>query len=239
MRLLLPGFSLVVGLGLFAASGAQPGQDLEQGFEQPPASAQPHTWWHWMNGNISREGLTADLEAMKRVGIGGAQIFNADCDIPHGPIQVLSPEWRQLMRHAFAEADRLGLDICVHNCGGWSSSGGPWVKPEFAMQVVTGRELALHGPTNLSVVLPQPEKRKGFYRDIAVLAFHTPALPDGKKFELDRFKAKVGLERATGLEPDTAKVTPSGIAIPRSEILDLTSKMDSAGKLTWRVPAGD
>ena len=92
---------------------------LEKGFLHPPDSAKPQTWWHWMNGNISREGITADLEAMKRVGVGGAQIFNVDCGIPPGPVKFMSPEWIGMVKHAVSEADRLGLELCIHNCAGW------------------------------------------------------------------------------------------------------------------------
>jgi hypothetical protein len=53
------------------------GDILEQGFKNPPDSAKPRVWWHWTGGNVTREGITKDLEWMKRVGIGGAQA--ADC----------------------------------------------------------------------------------------------------------------------------------------------------------------
>ena len=71
--------------------------DLEAGWMAPPVSARPHTWWHWMNGNISREGITADLEAMAKAGVGGAQIFNVSCDIPAGKIDYMSEEWLELL----------------------------------------------------------------------------------------------------------------------------------------------
>jgi len=127
-----------------------------------------------MNGNISREGITADLEAMARVGVGGAQIFNVDCGIPAGPVRFMSPEWLRLFRHALEEAERLGIEICVHNCGGWSSSGGPWVRPEHAMQVLTWSETRVRGGETFRGVLPQPRSVWNFYRDIAVLAFPVP-----------------------------------------------------------------
>jgi hypothetical protein len=147
---------------------------LEAGFQNPPDSAKPHTWWHWMNGNVTREGITADLEAMKRVGIGGAQIFNVSESIPAGPAKFLSPEWRELMKHAVSEADRLGIELCLHNCAGWSSSGGPWNTPEHAMQHVVTSEVQVKGPTRFSGALAQPPTKNDFYRDIAVLAFRTP-----------------------------------------------------------------
>ncbi len=75
---------------------------LEEGFRNPPNSAKPHTWWHWVNDNISKEGITADLEAMKRVGVGGVQIFNVDVGVPSGGITFMSERWREMMVHAAA-----------------------------------------------------------------------------------------------------------------------------------------
>jgi len=127
-----------------------------------------------MNGNITKEGITADLEAMARVGIGGAQIFNVDCGIPAGPVAFASPEWFGLVQHAIKEASRLGIELCLHNCAGWSSSGGPWVTPEQAMQRLTFTETKVTGPSVFHGALPQPPAKLDHYRDIAVLAFPTP-----------------------------------------------------------------
>src|SRR5450432_1985347 len=102
-RLIVAACMAVLGLGTARGS-----DELDKGFASPPASAKPHTWWHWMNGNVTREGITADLEAMERVGIGGAQIFNAGEGIPPGPAKFLSPEWREIMKFAAQEANRLG-----------------------------------------------------------------------------------------------------------------------------------
>src|SRR4051794_4563075 len=84
MRKLLALATLICLVCVMSARAAD--DALANGFQNPPDSAKPHTWWHWMNGNISKEGITADLEAMKRVGVGGAQIFVADCDIPAGSV---------------------------------------------------------------------------------------------------------------------------------------------------------
>ena len=83
-------------------------EDLAKNFATPPASARPHTWWHWMNGNATRDGITADLEAMKHVGINGAQIFNVGVGTPDGSVTVLSPQWLDLVQYAASEAERLG-----------------------------------------------------------------------------------------------------------------------------------
>jgi len=161
--------AFVAGLAFDAKS-----DELETGFVRPPDSARPHTWWHWMNGNVTKDGITADLEAMARVGIGGAQIFNAGENIPHGSIQFNSPEWMEMVKHSAKEAKRLGLEICIHNCAGWSSSGGPWNTPEHGMKMVVSSETQVHGPSKFEGKIPQPPSKLDFYRDIAVLAFRTP-----------------------------------------------------------------
>src|SRR5690242_12891597 len=129
----------------FVAVGAPP-DSLEAGFRNPPDAAKPHTWWHWMNGNITKPGITADLEAMKQIGLGGATIVNVDCDIPRGDVPFMSPEWREDFKFAVQEANRLGLKLCVENCAGWSSSGGPWNTRENAMQCLTSSETEVDGP---------------------------------------------------------------------------------------------
>lgn len=168
--------------------------ELATGFQNPPDSAKPHTWWHWMNGNVTKEGITADLEAMKRVGVGGAQIFNVDCGIPPGPVKFMSEQWLTMIKHAAKEADRLGVELCIHNCAGWSSSGGPWNTPKHAMQVVVTSERQVKGLVHFSEALAQPTTRLGFYRDIAVLAFPTPA---SEKMHIADFAPRVTSSAAT------------------------------------------
>jgi len=95
---------LLVMLAVWALMSCAVANELENNFAAPPDSARAHTWWHWMNGNVSREGITADLEAMKRVGLGGAQIFNVSEGIPDGPAPFMSPQWLELFKHAASEA---------------------------------------------------------------------------------------------------------------------------------------
>jgi hypothetical protein len=145
---------------------------LRSGFETPPDEAKPRTWWHWVSGNISKEGITLDLEAMKRVGIAEAQVFNVDQG-PTGPVRTLSPEWNELTKFAIQEADRLGIELAFENCAGWSTSGGPWVTPEQSMQQVYWSKTSVAGGSEVDVALPKGTDRAG-YKDIAVLAFPTP-----------------------------------------------------------------
>lgn len=146
-------------------------QTLVDSFKNPPHSAKPQTWWHWMNGNVTREGITLDLEAMHDIGLGGFQNFDAGTGIPKGPVQYLSPEWLALKEHTIKEAQRLGLEFTMHNCPGWSSSGGPWITPELGMQEVTWSESFVTGAKTVRLKLPKPTTKLNHYRDIAVLAF--------------------------------------------------------------------
>ncbi len=217
------------------------GDSIEDGFRNPPDSARPQVWWHWMNGNITREGITADLEAMKRVGIGGATIVNVDSGIPAGPVKFLSPEWRAMLLHAAREADRLGLELCLENCAGWSSSGGPWNTPEHAMQRVTTSEQNVKGPAHFSAVLPSPPAKLDFYRDIAVLAFRTSAgeAGAGRPSAIENIDAKGGANGQFVLSsPDQDRVAADQV-VQRSGIVDLTGEMHADGRLEWEVPAGN
>jgi hypothetical protein len=153
-----------------AAEAAADGE-LEAGFRNPPKSASPRTWWHWMNGNITASGITADLEAMKRAGLGGFQIFNVGSRTVKGPVTFFSPEWFALTEHAVKEAERLGLEFAIHNCPGWSSSAGPWITPELAMQQLVWSETYVSGGKPIETTLPQPFTKLNFYRDAMVVAF--------------------------------------------------------------------
>jgi hypothetical protein len=151
---------------------------LAQGFQAPPDSAKPRTWWHWVSGNVSSEGITADLHAMKQIGIGGAQIFTVDQSAVKGPVVFLSPEWRKLVHQSMTEADQLNLEISMEGCDGWSESGGHWVTPEQSMQKVVWTESQVEGGAKIPLDLPQPQTALGYYQDIALYAFPTIAGDD-------------------------------------------------------------
>jgi hypothetical protein len=145
-----------------------------------------------MNGNVSRQGITLDLEAMKRVGIGGVMIFDGGTYLPKGRVGYMSAEWRALMQHAIREGDRLGIDIGMHNAPGWSSSGGPWITPERSMQQLVWTETPVKGPGPRVVELARPRANLNYYRDAFVLAF--PAAPGEEKPYAEQIK-KITRER--------------------------------------------
>ena len=110
---------------LSCAGSAHATDGLLAGFKTPPDSARPWVYWFWLNGNITREGITADLEAMKRVGIGGVLIMEVDQGAPLGPVPFAGEKWRELFKHVVSEADRLGLEVNMNDDAGWNGSGGP------------------------------------------------------------------------------------------------------------------
>jgi len=154
------------------ASETVQGPISETSFQTPPDSAKTWTWWHRLNGMITKEGITADLEAMKRGGLGGAQMFDVSGGFKWtGPYSYMSPEWLEMTKFAGTEAARLGLKLGMHNSSGWSSSGGPWVPPKDSMQVLVSSESRATGPSKFNAVLPQPAVHLDFYEDSAVVAF--------------------------------------------------------------------
>ncbi|MDR3328481.1 MAG: DNA-binding protein, partial [Prevotellaceae bacterium] len=153
--------------------------DLEESFAHPPEAAKPWVFWYWMNAAVSREGITADLEAMQQAGLGGAYLMPIrGAQIPplvDPPAEQLSPLWWELLRHAVREADRLGLKLAMHGCDGFALAGGPWITPELSMQKVVWTATTVEGGATLCDTLARPECYEGYYRDIAVYAFPTPA----------------------------------------------------------------
>ncbi|RYG71665.1 hypothetical protein EON80_04920, partial [bacterium] len=232
-RLAIP-LSLVSGLLLAPSLEAAPIADsLTKGFVIPPDSARPQTLWHWTDGNMTRQAVTSDLEAMKQGGLGGAEIFFASQEIPVGPLRFMTPEWLDMVGFAASEAKRLGLDLSIHNCAGWTTSGGPWIKPDQAMQKVTTSEVKVTGPVRFEAQLPAAETKLDTFREIAVLAF-----PSTSDFRIPNYRPKASYQFQDNVEPATGPEAPGGAAIDASKIIDLTAQSRN-GKLAWDVPAGD
>ena len=185
-----------IAVAICALASANAADSLVQGFNNPPDSAKPQTWWHWMNGNITKEGIKADLEAMKEIGLGGATIVNADCGIPRGDVPFMSDEWRECFKYAVEQADRLGLKLAVENCAGWSSSGGPWNTPENGMQRITASETQVTGPVRFDKVLAQPKTNLKLYKDIAVLAYQAKPFLSNEETNLSKTPGKLEIVQA-------------------------------------------
>jgi hypothetical protein len=207
---------------------------LERGFARPPDSARPWVYWFWLNGNITSNGITADLEAMKRVGLGGVLIMEVDQGAPRGEVAFGGPQWRNLFRHVCGEAHRLGLEVNMNNDAGWCGSGGPWITPELSMQKIVWTETNVAGPLHFEASLPQPQAVANYYRDITVLACPTPAA--GAHLEALPGKAAF-TPRHFAPQADWPALPPDQ-AVTRTRIVNLAGQMDRTGRLVWDAPAG-
>ena len=208
-------------LALTATLQAAPLVPLEQNFVVPPDSARPWVYWFWNNGNVTKPGITADLEAMKRVGIGGVLIMDVVERFapPAGPATYMGPQWMDLYRFAVSEAGRLGLQMNMTNAPGWCGSSDPEITPELSMQALVTSGTTVTGPGHFDAILPAgsramkfvpsapPSKAAAhqFYRDVALLAYPAPV---------------------------------RGI-VPRDRTVDLSLKMTPQGRVVWDVPAGN
>ena len=198
-----------------AALIAQINQSMEEQFKAPPANTRPTVWWRWYGRQISKQGITRDLEAMKKAGIGGFYHFQLKPGVPDilndidnvlPNVATLSKEWWELIQFSIKEADRLGLEATFHNSLGWSSSGGPWIGPEKSMQKLVWSETILEGGNDLKLTLLQPkvDSKWNYYRDVAVVAI----CPDA-----------------------------SGV-VAKQKILDISNLLLEDGSVNWKAPIG-
>ncbi len=203
----------------FLSLSAQTQTDkMFQTFQSPPADAKPRIWWRWMGTQISKEGITRDLEAMKNVGIGGVIWFQVAPNVNDASllasentvlprVKTLSKEWWDLIQFTVKESERLGLTFSMQNCLGFSTNGGPWITPEQSMQKLIWKDTTVVGNKLVKIQLLQPkvDAKWNYYKDIAVIAV---------KQNLD------------------------GVPIPLEDVMDITPSMNKDGLLKWKAPAG-
>ena len=238
-----------------------PIDDLASAFPTPQSDARPWVYWFWIGGNVTRAGVTADLEAMRRVGIGGVLIMDvslrawgqgvppAPCVNTAAPLPFMSVSWQEMFKFACSEAHRLGLKINMANDAGWMGSGGPWVTPAMAMQQVIWSKTLVQGGRRLDQVLPQPSSDRmvdSYYRDIAVVAFPTPpggAAGGGARIANIQALADSPRGYDAGAQDDLRTSSgwpalPPDQVVPRRAIVDISQHMDRRGRLVWDVPRG-
>lgn len=235
--------------------------DLAARFQNPPASARPWVYWFIMDGNLSREGITADFEALQAAGIGGVIIMEVSVGIPRGPVAFMSDPWCDLFKHAVEEAERLGLEITLNAGPGWTGSGGPWVKASQSMQHLVASAVDVVGPAHFRKSLPRPEPRppffgsaglpheliqarNHFYADVAVLAFPRPT-DESRLADVDEkalyvrapYTSRPGVKPYLAA-PATHPEFPAGAIVPRNDVIDLTDRLADDDQFTWEVPPG-
>jgi hypothetical protein len=203
----------LLALSMIASALAQ-SESLQEGFAQPPGQTKPWCYWYWISDNISKDGITRDLEAMARVGIGEALIGNIFLDdVPAGKVKVLSEEWWGIVEHAIREGGRVGVNIGMFNCPGWSQSGGPWIRPEQSMRNLVSGETRVTGPMKFEQKLPKPQSQ---FQDVSVTAFPAPK-NDADSFSQHPHRISCiptgqGLEALLDGRLDTAFAFPEGSA---------------------------
>ena len=207
-------------------------------FRNPPESAKPGVLWMWMGANLSREGITKDLEALKKEGFNRTTMFSlADvttpwaCDIGKSPTpEIISwtEPWWKLVRHAAEESKRLGMDFGMFNGPGYESSGGVWITPELSMQEICSSQTKVTGNQKTTIMLPQPTVK---------LRGHTPYPvynPNTGLVEIPEIEA-----RRTYYKDIAVVALPATSKVTKADAIELTGKMKPNGELTWEAPAGE
>ncbi len=241
---------LLVGCWLLLALPVWADQ-LESVWSSPPRDAQLRAYWWWINGNVTKQSITRDLEQMKAKGFGGALICDADGSsqdgndrAPHGPT-FFTPEWRELYKHTLREADRLGLEMSLNIQSGWNL-GGPMVTQEDAPKKLVWTETRVAGGTNVTLKLAQPKSRDNYYRDLFVLAYPVnPHLPAGRKPMQNHAQKAMHDVLQPFSAPNTAPLFAETPATANEQdtkvgdVINLTTKLSADGTLTWKAPKGD
>ena len=235
---LIPIAVVILVPGTLPAWGQTAGDTLKSGFENPPASARPRVWWHWMNGNITKEGIKLDLEWMHQAGLGGFQNFDAALSTPQvvdHRLAYMTPEWKDAFKYATTLADQLGMEEAIAGSPGWSESGGPWVPASEGMKKYVWSETVVEGGKPFHGVLAHPPSNTGAFQNLSI--HDALSAPEGSKpipqFYSDaavvayrRASSDVSLESlhpkmtASGGSPDFAMLTDgdlektTGIPIP-------------------------
>ncbi len=143
---------------------------LVAGFTNPPAAARPRVWWHWMNGNITKDGISQDIDWMHRVGIAGFQNFDAALSTPQvvdKRLIYMQKDWQDAFKFAIDKGNSYGFEMAIAGSPGWSESGGPWVKPEQAMKKVVWSELTIEGGHPFRGPLPSLPRATGPFGNLA------------------------------------------------------------------------
>ena len=226
-------------------------QTLEQRFDKPPDSAMPGVYWYFNDGNLNSKEMTAELENMKEVGINKVLFLEVNLGIPKGPVQWMTETWQNTFVQMVRDSERLGIDVNLGIGPGWCGSGGPWIKPENAMQHLVFSSVDFKGPQKVSQKLPVPDQRQEpflsmrhpFYEDFAVYAFPSadPVIPDINEKALYKREPYSSWKQVKPYLPTSVHYTepgPAGVIAP-DKIVDLTKNLKPDGTLDWEVPAGN
>ena len=169
-------------------------------FMSPPKIYYPETWFHFIGGNVSKKGITEDLEAIAKSGIEGIQLFHGQFGGPwpgvEPQIKCLSPLWEDAILHTAKECERLGLRFTMQNCPGWAMAGGPWITPQNAMRNLVWSRTDVNSDNEINIQLDKPQPSSEVwrdYKDVMVLAFPTPLEDSGKPLNIQSVKGNYNI----------------------------------------------
>lgn len=197
---------------------------LARDFAAPQMEYRPYVWWHWMGCNFSKEGITKDLEAMARAGIGGATIFNLSSAVMESEYHLKNNPWPErtyrsdyyweALEWAAAEAERLGLKIGLHNCPGYSTTGGDWITDREAMKRVVMSKVKVTGGQRVAIQLERP------------------TLPTFSNWSEP-------VRTATSYWDIEVVAVPINQDVDSKNVILLGEQMDEQGLLEWDAPQGE
>ncbi len=224
---------------------------MEHQFVNPPDSARPGVYWYFMDGNLNAREMAADLDAMKAGGLGNLIFLEVDLGMPTGPVRWMTEPWQDAFARAVRHAERLGIEVTLGIGPGWCGSGGPWIRPEQAMQHLVFSSVDVKGPLSYSAELPLPAQRSTpwhnradpFYEDVAILAFPSrkPIIEDINEKALYEKGPISSLPGVKPYLPTFARYAEPGAesVVPPNEIVVLTNQLGPNGHLDWNVPPGE
>ena len=247
---------------LFIACQSEPSSicTLREGFQTPPKTARPGVYWYFMDGHFSREGVTKDLEAMKKTGIGYVVFLEVNLGFQRGDVDFMSDEWIENFKYTVSECERLDIQMVLGLGPGWNGSGGPWVKGKQSMRHLMASTTIVDGGGKVNVKLPVPDPNppffgdgsftpemraewESYYEDVAVLALPEEeigaTLSDMQEkglFIRMPYSSFPGVRAY--MDAPVANGQESPLGVKAEDVVDVTRFMDSEGTLQWEAPEG-
>ncbi len=243
--------SLILSLSALQYCTDRSSDELKKQFLNPPESSKPGVYWYFMDGNLSRDEMTKDLESMKEVGINHVIFLEVGIGVPRGSIDFMSEEWQEMYVHAVREAERLGMRILLGAGPGWCGSGGPWVKPEESMKHLVYSETEITGGQKVKIQLPVPEQRSTtwhtmknpYYKDVAVYAVPSSVIPliedinEKALYERDPYSSKPNVKPFLPA-PANFKEYDNNKILQQNDVINISQYLDDDGILMWEAPKG-
>jgi len=260
-------FLFIIGMAIgvsctHTGSGTSDREQLTQSFRNPPDTARPGVYWYFMDGNLSREGMTKDLESMKEAGIGRVIFLEVNVGVPRGEVDFLSEEWQDLFQHAVNESERLGIELIMGVGPGWTGSGGPWVPAKQSMRHLVASSEKVKGPGKCDIKLSKPAPRRPFfgegtltpnlkkqwndyYEDVVALAFPTPNIKE-RISDIDEkalyyrapYSSQEGVKPYLPAPADWPEA-PEEADVAKEKVVNVTQYMEPDGSFNWDVPEGE